>query len=358
MRVGIVTLPLYNNYGGILQNYALQQVLIRLGHKPITINKERQYNKVRYYLSILKFNVFKTFGYHRDKYFYYQGFRREPEIKKFIKKRIRLTNAVTQYSKNCIKRNKCEAIVVGSDQVWRRSFWNEIELLDYFLQFLEGIEIKRIAIAASFGIDDWDYEDIITQSCSNLLAKFDKVSTREDSGVELCKKFLHRNDVVGILDPTMMLNVNDYLDICNNVSFRGYGILFAYILDYDADKIELISKVALQKGLRPIIKYSEQKAELSVEEWLAHFRDAEYIITDSFHGTVFSIIFNKPFNAIINSVRGSGRFHSLLNRFDLRDRIVSESDNINTNDIDWNPVKEKLSALKEKTYFFIKNAFK
>ena len=185
MKIGILTLPLHTNYGGILQAYALQTVLERMGHEVCLIEKKRK---------LLPFPLWKVpFVYGKRilnlsgdalPVFYEQKINRERPIvgqntdkfiNKYIKRRI-----VNDYSD--IKETDFDAIVVGSDQIWRPKYFHEI--VHAFLDFTKGWNIKRIAYAASFGTDEWEYTPQQTERCAKLVKLFDAVSVRSDFAPE------------------------------------------------------------------------------------------------------------------------------------------------------------------------------
>ena len=225
-----------------------------------------------------------------------------------------------------------------------------------FLSFIpNNSQIKRIAYAASFGVDEWCFSDAETKSCSSLIQRFDAVSTREIDGIDLCKKYLNRNDVLSVLDPTMLLEREDYLYLCPDVPTVNDKILFAYILDVDDNTKEELENIAHKYGLNLIFASAHSNCTLSIEEWLAKFRDAKMVITDSFHGTIFSIIFNKEFYTLCNESRGKTRFISLLSQFNLQDRLYNDvkSINQNTTQINWININNIKSTLQNKSFTFL-----
>ena len=234
------------------------------------------------------------------------------------------------------KVGKYDAYVVGSDQVWRPRY--NAFLTSMFLDFAKEEKAKRIAYAASFGTDQWEYSPEMTAICAPLAQKFDFVSVREDSGVRLCKDYLGV-DAVHVLDPTLLLKKEDYISLITaEQEPQSSGTLFNYILDPDADKTAFINKVAKEKGLQAFQVLPKCQTETRTKEdvknriedcifpgvttWLRAFMDAEMTIVDSFHGMVFSIIFNKPFWVIGNAHRGMSRFTSLLKVFHLEERLL------------------------------------
>ena len=263
--------------------------------------------------------------------------------------------------------NNYDAYVVGSDQCWRPRY-NGSFLSEMFLRFAENqSNIKRIAYAASFGTDEWEFSPEMTKICSNLAKKFDIITAREVSGVELCRNYLGV-DATHVLDPTMLLDKEDYIKLIKNEKEpQSAGNLFYYILDPSEEKKAFIDDVATKKGLKSFTVMPKYQAENRTKEdikkrikdcifppvtsWLRAFMDAEMVIVDSFHGAVFSIIFNKPFWVIANAERGNARFDSLLGLFGLEDRIISSKIAIEWNKlIDWNRVnsirdREKINSI-------------
>ena len=337
MRIGIYTQQLRDNYGGILQNYALQQVLKKLGHDPITLDCRPRSNFFWYLVSQVKTIFLILIGKKRSFRKYNKIPQRSCYTTPFIQRYINTTWRMQFITPIVPYLLKIKCVITGSDQVWRPAYNN----LSYaFLSFVKNKKIKKIAYAASFGVDFWEYSDIQTKECREWVKDFKAVSVREDSGVALCKNYLNIN-AIHVLDPTLLLSKDDYESLCSYVNpLSNKPFLVAYILDLSEEKENIVRNIAKEKGLEYIIVSAEKNINKTVEEWLSMFRDADYIVTDSFHGSIFSIIFQKPFNAIINSKRGENRFRSLLSLFDLEDRLISEDiDSFSTEDIDWSKIK-------------------
>lgn len=359
MKIAILTQPLLANYGGVLQNCALQQVLTKLGHEPITLEKNPiQYiSHFRLILELPK-RLFTKYILRKRKYIFSEQKKNklvENESRillPFIKKHI---NRVFVNSYENIDYKQYNAFVVGSDQVWRLKY-NGDNLYNMYLSFMPNkVKIKRIAYAASFGSSEWEYNDKQTSMCSKLIENFDAVSTREIDGVNLCSKYLGYNNAVYVLDPTLLLNKEKYLTLCKDIPTYDDNLLFAYILDINSETASKLNDIANAKGLTLKLVSAHHNCTLSMEEWLAMFRDAKMVITDSFHGTVFSIIFNKEFYTLTNQSRGGSRFTSLLSQLSLSDRMFNTISNISIIDnIDWSIVDKKLSILKEQSLNFIK----
>ncbi len=361
MKIGILTQPLHANYGGLLQNYALQQTLVRAGHEVETIDWGGG-SGFRAMLYRMKVQVLHTLLPNRYPLLKYMPNDKEKSIiqrntNHFINTYINHTEAMHSYEEfvKQASKGKYDAYVVGSDQCWRPCY--NAFLSSMFLDFVQDKQVKRIAYAASFGTDKWEFTPQQTAVCALLAKKFDMVSVREDSGVKLCKEHLGV-DAVHVLDPTMLLTKEEYIQLIEKEKEpKSNGTLFNYILDPDAKKSVFIQKVAKAKGLKAFQVLPKCQTETRTKEdvkkciedcvfpgvttWLRAFMDAEMTIVDSFHGMVFSIIFNKPFWAIGNVSRGMSRFTSLLKMFHLEDRLL-DADNLDDVDfskpIDWTMV--------------------
>lgn len=358
MKIGILTQPLHANYGGILQNYALQQVLKQMGHEVWTIDWGNG-SGLRETLYRMKVRVLHTLLPYKFPPLRYKPNDKERAIiqrntNHFINTYINHTEVVHSYEGfgSQAEKGKYDVYVVGSDQCWRPCY--NAFLSSMFLDFVHDKQVKRIAYAASFGTDKWEFTPQQTAVCAPLAKKFDIVTVREDSGVKLCKQHLGV-DAVHVLDPTMLLTKEDYIQLIEKGKEPKYdGTLFNYILDPDTKKSAFIQKVAKSKGLKAFQVLPKCQTETRTKDdvknriedcvfpgvttWLRAFMDAEMTIVDSFHGMVFSIIFNKPFWAIGNVSRGMSRFTSLLRMFHLEDRLL-ETDHLDNVDfskpIDW-----------------------
>lgn len=366
MKIGILTQPLQTNYGGLLQNYALQQVLFRAGHEVETIDWTPSYKSLRSRLYRIKWKILSFLFPKKFPKLRYQPTDKEKNViqqhtNHFISSYIHHTKTIMFKDgfRHQAKVGKYDAYVVGSDQCWRPRY--NAFLSSMFLDFSKADKAKRIAYAASFGSDQWEYTQEMTSICAPLAQKFNFVSVREDSGVKLCKEHLGVN-AVHVLDPTLLLTKEDYTHLIKAENEpQSKGTLFNYILDPDAAKSAFINKVAKEKGLKSFQVLPKCQAETRTKEdiknriedcvfpgvttWLRAFMDAEMTIVDSFHGMVFSIIFNKPFWVIGNANRGMSRFTSLLKLFHLEDRLLdaNQLQEVDINrPIDWASVNANL----------------
>mgnify|MGYP002516842802 CR=1 FL=1 len=377
MRIGILTLPLHTNYGGILQAYALQTVLKRMGHEVVVFDTPKKSFLPPLWKLPLCFGkrTLKRILGKNDRIFYehYENKIRSviaQNIQPFVDKNIH-RKIIRNFHE--LSQEDYDAIVVGSDQVWRATYfvplWLGQPMEDGFLAFTNGWNIKRISYAASFGTSIWEYTEEQTQQCKQLLQKFDAVSVREENGVKLCEKYFDV-DALQVLDPTMLLVREDYIRLFKKSNTpKSKGNLLNYVLDNSDEIDHLIDEIAAQKHLMPFavnnpFEYDDTKPlnmriKLSVESWLRGFYDAEFVITDSFHACVFSILFKKQFVVVGNRERGMARFESLLQMFGLGNRLVSpDSEVCSLPMINYDVVYKKYDKLKEMSFAFLQNALK
>lgn len=377
MKIGILTQPLHYNYGGLLQAFALSTQLKSMGHNPIIINRERSKPTwIRRKAYVLKNKILNNRPILRLLLNKYQRGIITEETEDFKKKYISNRTKLITKDSDMRKLTKMgfDAYIVGSDQCWRPRYSPNIR--NYFLDFaFNQKNIKRIVYAASFGVNEWEFDEEDTRICRNLLSCFDGISVREDTGVDLVSTYLGREDAVHLIDPTMLLTVDQYMSIINRGNTTpADGNLYLYLLDKTDHKDKFVQDVANKMGL--ITYDSMPKKRLGLEDinnanaidfayvspaqWLRGFQDASFVITDSFHGTVFSIIFNVPFIAIGNQERGVARFSSLLKMFHLEDRLIINSsltsiESINFFDIDWSNVNNILKRERSRAVDFLEN---
>lgn len=358
MKVGIVTQPLYANYGGILQNYALQQVLKKMGHTPVTLDYFPSLSFGRYLLYFGKSVVCLLSPSKRHPIKPYKHYLERPAaIDAFVRNNIDTIETISNYSRKILHKYGIEALIVGSDQVWRYAY-NAYVLEDMYLAFAKGYPCKKIAYAASFGVEMWDYPEEKSEKATALAKQFDAVSVREDSGVGLCRENLGV-EAITVLDPTLLLAETDYERFCKAPSTGDKPYLAAYILDINAEKKEYIEALAIIKGLE-IKDMTVTDKGISIEEWLTTIRNAEYVITDSYHGSLFSIIFQKQFQTILNKERGADRFFTLFGELGLTDRLLDEipSSTMAMDSIDYSAVNQKLKQLQNESNAFLQHSLK
>lgn len=376
MKIGILTQPLHTNYGGIIQNWALQQVLIRMGHEPEMIWRNYDAPDVSAGLFLSRCGscvktIIRRYVLNNKKAVIRSPFEKNynPWMPRFadddfIKRITRTKECFSDLQlRKIISGKSYDAFIVGSDQVWREEYSPRIET--YFLDFLPSSDSRpKIAYAASFGTDTGYISPQKIPGCQKLLERFSAVSVREDVGLQIMHEVFRRTDVIKTLDPSLLLDRDDYEALIRKTDRRQGRFIGAYILDRNDEKENILADIASEKGLEVKRESGSYEGhEMStISQWLAMYADAEYIVTDSFHGCVFSIIFNKPFIAIGSKKRGLDRFTSLLSMLKLEDRLIltlsgyyNKKESLMAS-IDYQIVNERLSILKIKSSKFLKNA--
>ena len=375
MKVGMVTMPQHTNYGGILQAYALKTAIESSGHEVTVFDQKNKtwfpplwkapfmYAK-RALLRTLKGSkgpeVFREFRLKRE--FSIVSSRLAPFVSKELAPRV-----LGSYAE--IKEGEYDAFVVGSDQVWRPCNFDPIQ--DAFLRFAKGWDVRRVSYAASFGTSELEYEYLLLEECASLLGAFDAVSVREDSGVQLCDEWFDCEKAVHVLDPVMLLDVEHYKRLAEGAAVRkSKGKIATYILDRTKVKYNVTAFVTRCTGkevadlsVYPKDRYLPLQDRIvpPIEEWIAGFEDADFVVTDSFHGCVMSILFHKPFLVIGNSARGLSRVLSLLNIFGLESRLVEGIDPDDDGEgwlmeMDWDSVDAILEQWRAKSKAFLSDA--
>lgn len=363
-KVGILTLPINNNYGGIIQLVALYHFLESNGFKAVWIDKRHPESMVKFLLKkTIEFNplykISDPKSFKTIKLFLKQV---QPFFNEYLKEKT-----PTVYETEDLKKATADldCFIVGSDQVWRFEYIKG-NYPTYFLDFVSGRK-KKIAYAASFGKDYWEGDEKSISVIQKLIQKFNLVSTREDSGITVCNDTFNYSNAVHVLDPSFLPDVEFYKSMMKSITFSDKIEMFNYVLDSSQKSNTIVEEVSQTLNLKVDKIYlndSSSKSSNLIENWLAHFYYSDFVITDSFHGLAFSIIFNKQFIIIGNHTRGLSRFSSLLELLGLTDRMIdSNTFNSKTLDIlqkkiDYSIVNEKLRAQKEISKTYLINAIK
>lgn len=365
--VGVMTLPLNSNYGGNLQTFALMQALKKLGHRPILINLRHptQPDPAQPAAPPTSEDAIplmaETVGLGKS----------VPNTSftdTYLRPVTRIFSTPDQLARQ-LGTLGLDAVVSGSDQIWRPKFARTLLTNFYFFGFLpDDSPIRRISYAASFGVPEWEFSEEQTRTASALVRKFDGLSVREDRGVELCQEHLGVK-AEHVLDPTLLLSPEDYLPILATAPrARVPGQLLTYLLDASEDKIAAVHTLAQRLSLRvsstdnrPFPAAGDStKGDWTVQGWLASFYNAAFVVTDSFHGVAFSILFNKPFIAYGNPGRGLARFTSMLKLVGLEDRLVLRSSDIDVEKmvqpVNWERVNTLLAERRVASFAFLDTA--
>lgn len=362
MKRLILTHPLTGNYGGLLQAYALYKVLDELGEEPYIF----RYEPNDFSLSLKsKYYYLK----HYVKYFFGFGRNMVPHWS-----HLSVANSFTASlrsidEKQLSKINEAYSFVVGSDQVWRASYCRSMKSPGYyFLNFTTtNTRLKSIAYSASFGIDEWEGNQEETRECVKLLRDFKAVSVREHSGILICDRVLGKKSEQ-MPDPTLLLSQSDYDVIISNSKtwLPEKKYIAYYLIDETPQLQDILESLSIKKGLylqsllpHVFAKCRRDRFYLSVAQWLRLIRDCEYFVTDSFHGCVFALIFNKPFICLGNNKRGDARFNSLFESVGWDARLMNNSNMESVVEkldekIDWKKINEIVQNERDRGKNFLK----
>ncbi|WP_441003637.1 polysaccharide pyruvyl transferase family protein [Pseudocolwellia agarivorans] len=332
MKVGIVTFHEANNYGAVLQCHALAEILKKLNHNVELIDLPL-HDKIKGLKAQL-----------RDKF---------------------ISRAFTHFKLNflpniSVNNDQNEVCVFGSDQVWNPQITKNHHLL-YFGSWVKP-EVSKIAYAASFGLSTWDFPEY-NEGVKAQLESFKALGVREVSGVEICKGTF---DVESqqVVDPTLLLT--DYSHLFTKR--KKTNSLVCYIFGKEEDKMDNIRKIGNKRNLQPVLlndmrlrKGIKSVPFPTVAKWLSYIEASEFVITDSFHCMVFSILFKKNFIAIPAIPARAGRMKSLLNDLGLESRFFNSINDVPSSDvilenIDYQEVNEKIKTLRENSLLFLKKA--
>lgn len=355
-KVGIVTFTNAINYGAVFQTYALQEFLKKREHNVDVINYKCKFIEQCYspfYISNKKIlNALIrgiAFGKTMNS--------KKKKFDKFCKNYLSLTDEITSAeSMKCIS-NNYEYFISGSDQVWSPISANFDDF--YFLPFAK--KEQAFSYAASIGVDKID--DSFISEYKTRLNKFPFYSVREESAKKILEKIFPKKEVFVHCDPTLLLKKNDWIKIADSTT-KKEKYLLVFNVEKEINDLEFAKKVAAKKGLKIYyindrtiikdkgIKYIEAPTP---NEFLGYFNNADYIVTNSFHGTVFSIIFNKEFAVEIDNKKAKNiRSEGLLDYLNLSERIIKSNDYINFKPIDWSKVEEKISLKRQEAEQYFK----
>ncbi len=331
-KIGILTLPPGKNFGGILQAYALCESINNLGCSAVVLMPK---------CSSVKDVLRKVADYYSP-------------TSCFVRQKIQTLYVDFNNLYADIVGHGIDTVVVGSDQVWRPGFMSVN--LSFCVDF-DFSRVKVLSYAASFGFDSWNYNAEETEKAKKSVQLFSGISVREDSAVSLCEKYLHAK-AVHVLDPTMLMEKTWYSKMCK-LSNDKY--IFCYLLGYEDNRnADFVNFVHKRFGLEVRRIYLTKNKLLkrfkfndTIQNWLSLICNSQLVITDSFHGTVFSIIFNRPFFVLQNNKGGNSRLYSLLKIFGLEERMIQSSHDIIDKPIDWDKVNNVLEQWKEHSLNFL-----
>nr|WP_177296153.1 polysaccharide pyruvyl transferase family protein [uncultured Blautia sp.] len=351
MKIGVITFFNYCNFGAALQCYGLSETLKKEGHEVEYIDYTCPFIGHPFRLSnIRKRGLFGYIYTVAGNIFYY------PRRKKFAKFREKIAHTAPVTPGNISEYEDCyDRYITGSDQIWN------VKLTDfdgtYFLDFVKD-NAKKTSYAASFGGNNIRRDR--TNMYRHFLKQFDRISVRESYGADLVKELTGREAEV-TLDPTLLLERQEWEKVASPAK-RKKPYILVYQLGFSGELIQTVKRVKKETGLPvvyvpfPLGGFVAGKYTLSLgpAEWLALFRDASYVVTDSYHGIIFSLIFERKFLVIADGQHRNQRVISLLERLGIRNRVVGENMADMKEDIDYRKVKAILEEDRQDSLKWIR----
>ena len=346
-KVGIVTIVHGENYGNRLQNYALQSTLEKLGYTPLTFRR----NVYRNVLSQVK----NTLGYMVKTIFQHRG--RRIKFKRFNEDNIHFCNLTLYNRGNNINKgfSSFYAFICGSDQIWNPN-WPTNSDVDFLMFAPRG---KRIAYAASFGVEDIEEKDI--PRYKRYLQELDYISVREKTGARIVYKLTNR-EVKVLADPTILISSDEWIELekkPESVGEKKY-ILCYFLAGIDPSRKKQIQLYASEK-LMDIIWIDNPDEKTSYDngpgEFLFYIHHASHIFTDSFHCTVFSILYGREFDVFPRFKAGSrmsDRVLTLLEYFEMEDRY--DRTYIDDASIDYKYVNERIRSIRKTSIDYLQES--
>lgn len=362
MKIGILTFHDAHNYGAVLQAYGLKKYLKNIGHDAVVINYHHKnipdgFPKKR---KMIKGDSLKEIYAHFNKMrcSHKSHLLRWNKFNKFINELTNNCKYVYDSEEELSNLKDIDVWICGSDQIWNPDITRGLNK-GFFLHF--ETKAKKISYATSMGIEKLDekYEKDFEKYINNL----DHISVREEQLQQYARSFTKKT-VEKVVDPTLLVEKEEYNELIIPIKKQNY--LLIYALGPDDRLTTLAKKIAKEKDLVIVElntlykkKYEfEQVSDAGPEEFVSLIKNADYIITNSYHGTIFSMIFNKEFYVITRKNRNS-RMETLLKTAGISERLLDDDIQIELNKkIDYKEVEEKLKEESDKSKKFLEEALK
>lgn len=364
-KIGIITIHRINNYGAMLQSYALNKYLTNQGYDVKTIDfrtpRVAESYKIFYPINSLM-NIVRNV---QALLYSQQLKKRKKRMEQFLCENLPITNDC-YYSNESLKKAKLgyDYYICGSDQIWNVGCSNYSEA--YFLSFAED-GARKISYAASIGEREVSSEN--KGIFKELLKDFYKVSVREKYAADSLSKICNK-DVYTVMDPVFLLSADQWKDILPKTKNKGKYILL-YALRGDIKGMRAFVKEKGKQYNLPIVVVTMNLREMQYKnkkcydagplEFLNLIKNAEYVCTNSFHGVAMAIIFEKKFWAFSHEDKknSSARIYNLLEQLGLQERVICHKDSIDfEKEIDYRKVEERKSIAVENSKSYLKEALR
>jgi len=318
------------NYGANLTCWALQESLFELGYSAKVVNYMPEKKRMRWYGSFAE---------------------------EFAQKRLHLTKPVENYAALAELNDNTDTFIVGSDQVFRPEFAQSSGGPVYTLDFSAPSK-KRIAASASFGTLKFNGSENSREAFARSLKTFSAVSVREQAGVEICRGM--GVEAEQILEPVFWMKAERWHELADEDLVEQKGGIFYFSLPYKGASRHPKVVEYLNGALGLTLNRQKFSKLRSVEEWLDSIRKADFVVTDSFHGTCFALIFHRPFAVLSTYGDMSSRMDQVLGLLGLRERIIHPDQQEGLEEllkpIDWDAVDAVLASERERALAWISAA--
>jgi hypothetical protein len=361
MKVGVLTFHRAENFGTVLQVYALQEYILSLGHEVEIIdyrNKaiERAYNLFDFHFLIRK-NIFASLStlFIRIVTFKDRS-ERKNKYRLFREKYLRISKK-KYFSKDDFG-NKYDVYICGSDQIWNNFITGGLDPI-YFLNFETKKGIKKIAYAASSESSAYEYYKEHHNILQEFFENFNAISVREDSLAIELQNYISKK-IETVLDPTFLFDRLFYMKILKDPNVRNYILVYhvyesrlASTIAKNIAKEKGLSIIEIHAGFKVYMNKEQHKQNLDPLELLGFICFADIILTTSFHGTALSLIFNKNFYVIDKGY--NTRLRDLLNLLEIENRLINSSHIGTGSPIDYSKVQKILFSYIDHSKYFIVN---
>lgn len=366
MRIGILTFHRAVNYGACLQAYALKRYIENKKLDVQIIDYRSKYIEDLYSNPFSKGTTLKTKI--RNCITWNIQKERNNKFNNFISEYLQCNEKTSIFDKSELKKieSSYDKIIVGSDQVWSTLCTSNDTT--YYLDFLNDNK-KKFSYAASFGIISNDFHK--SEKLKSLLSKFTGLSVRENIGYEVIKKMIGRESTLCV-DPTFLLKQEDWktLSMSSGMPSIGEKYILVYslsmpqsIVDYAEDLSKKMKLKVIYFTLNNLFSLKNKRKVIngSPIDFINYFANSQYVITNSFHGTAFSLIFNKDFTVFKNSNKkhDNSRLENILSLAGLKDRMINEGEKVFfEGNIDYSKVNNSMNAEIEKSKEYLESIFK
>ena len=364
-KIALLNMRYDNNYGGNLQRYAMVTILQRLGYDVEYLYSRDNWDD--WFANRTKGKIIKQsvkqivrhllhptqepwLAWKRER----EDYRKTCKITEpFLEKYIPHTQPIYSHRdlEQVFLRGKYDIVMAGSDQIWCKHHIKRYGLGMWYFDFVpENYKGKRVIYGASFGVDDVEYTEQELQTIRPLYNKINAVSVREYSGLQLLQDYqLIVPNASHVADPVLMIGISEWLKVINAANTMPFQAdIMCYMLYLDKEKQNAINSIAEKNGYNYQCLDLSATNNISVEQWLRNIYEAKYVITDSYHGFLFSLLFNKPYTVLLKGKNGgTTRFDSIFNMLG----VGTDSTQVN-----WEEVNSRIENERRKSLDFIKQA--